>query len=100
RRGVSPSALRGDLDNIVFKALRKEPERRYSSVEQFSEDIRRHLDGLPVTATADTLAYRTTKFIKRHKFGMAAAAVIIMILTAGIITTSVAARRARLQSAR
>ena len=100
RRGVSPSALRGDLDNIVLKALRKEPERRYSSVEQFSEDIRRHLDGLPVTATADTLAYRTTKFIKRHKFGMAAATVIIMILTAGIITTSVAARRARLQSAR
>ena len=50
----SPSAvnrrLRGDLDNIVLRALRKEPERRYASVEQFSEDIRKHLEGLPVSA--------------------------------------------------
>src|SRR6266568_1726774 len=55
-------SLRGDLDNIVLKALRKEPQRRYASVEQFSEDIRRHLEGLPVIARKDTVAYRTSKF--------------------------------------
>src|SRR5258705_9510698 len=44
----NPKLLRGDLDNIVLKALRKEPERRYASAQEFSEDIRRHLEGLPV----------------------------------------------------
>ena len=51
--------LAGDLDNIILKALRKEPERRYGSVEQFAEDIRRHLVGLPVTARQDSWTYRT-----------------------------------------
>src|SRR6184192_3629107 len=58
--------LRGDLDNIVLMALRKEPERRYQSVEQFSEDIRRHLEALPVRARKDTFAYRSAKFLKRN----------------------------------
>ena len=56
----------GDLDNILLKALRKEPERRYSSVQDLSADIQRHLTGLPVLAREDTFAYRTGKFIQRN----------------------------------
>jgi len=71
--------LRGDLDNIVLMALRKEPERRYASVEQFSEDIRRHLGGLPIIARKDTLAYRSTKFFKRNKTLVVSGVVIALI---------------------
>src|SRR5581483_2882664 len=91
---VNPKLLRGDLDNIVLKALRKEPERRYASVEQFSEDIRRHLEGLPVTAHRGSFTYRTGKFIKRNKIAVAGAALIVLTLAGGIIATTVEARRA------
>jgi eukaryotic-like serine/threonine-protein kinase len=57
--------LRGDLDNIVLTALQKEPQRRYPSVAEFSRDIQRHLDQLPVKARPATLVYRTSKFIRR-----------------------------------
>lgn len=77
-------SLRGDLDNIILIALRKEPHRRYATVDQFSEDIRRHLAGLPVMARRDTLAYRTTKFVKRNRYGVAAAAVILILMLAGV----------------
>src|SRR5262249_61872310 len=63
----NPKVLRGDLDNIILKALRKEPNRRYGSVAQFSDDVRRYLEGRPVTARKDTFNYRTVKFIKRNK---------------------------------
>ena len=79
--------LRGDLDSIVLKALRKEPERRYASAEQLAEDIRRHLQGLPVTATADTLFYRAKKFVQRHRLGVAAVALIVVAIAGGVITT-------------
>jgi serine/threonine protein kinase/Tfp pilus assembly protein PilF len=59
-------ALRGDLDNIVLMAMRKESERRYGSAQQLAGDIQRYLDGLPVIARRDTLPYRTTKFVRRH----------------------------------
>lgn len=59
--------LRGDLDNIILMAMRKEPERRYASVAQLAEDVRRHLDGRPITARKDTLIYRGGKFFGRHK---------------------------------
>ena len=55
--------LDGDLDDIVLKALRKEPDLRYASVEQFSEDIRRHLEGLPVAARKGSWHYRAAKFV-------------------------------------
>ena len=87
--------LRGDLDNIVLMALRKEPERRYSSVEQFAEDIRRSLLNLPILARKDTARYRTGKFVMRHKAGVAAAAAVLLILITGIITTTREARIAR-----
>ena len=61
------SRLHGDLDAIVMMALRKEPQRRYASVYEFSEDIRRHLQGLPVKARPSTIIYRGTKFLHRHK---------------------------------
>jgi serine/threonine-protein kinase len=99
--------LRGDLDNIVLMAMRKEPPRRYRSVEQFAEDIRRHLNGLPVIARPDTAGYRAAKFVARHKAGVAAAALIFLTLAAGIVATlwqaKVAATerdRARLQTAK
>ncbi len=91
-------SLRGDLDNIILKALRKEPARRYQSVQEFSEDIRRHLVGLPVTATADTVFYRFGKFVKRHLVGVLAGLVIVAtLLLATVITTwqSIVARRER-----
>jgi eukaryotic-like serine/threonine-protein kinase len=86
--------LRGDLDNIVLMAMRKEPERRYSSVGLFSEDIRRHLEGRPVIARKDTFNYRASKFIRRNKVGVAAAALIILSLIGGIIATGWEAHRA------
>ncbi|HSE41321.1 MAG TPA: serine/threonine-protein kinase, partial [Acidobacteriota bacterium] len=67
--------LRGDLDNIVLMALRKEPQRRYQSVEQFSADISRHLTGMPVQARKDTFGYRVGKFVQRNKISAAVALV-------------------------
>jgi tetratricopeptide (TPR) repeat protein len=86
--------LAGDLDNIVLMALRKEPERRYGSVEQFSEDLRRHLAGLPVFARKDTLGYRAGKFTHRHKWGLAATALVILSLVGGLIMSAYQTRRA------
>lgn len=88
-------SLRGDLDNIILKALRKEPERRYSSVERFSEDIRRHLVGLPVTASRDTWSYRASKFLQRNKIATAAAFLILISLCGGIAATAYQARIAK-----
>jgi serine/threonine-protein kinase len=80
--------LKGDLDNIVLMAMRKEPARRYASVGQLSEDIRRHLEQLPVVARKDTLPYRATKFVRRNKIAVAAATVIFLTLIAGIVATT------------
>lgn len=92
--------LTGDLDNIVLMALRKEPARRYASVEHLAEDIRRHLEGLPVNARRDTLSYRASKFVLRHKVGVAAAALVVLSLIAGLIATVWQARRAQAAQAR
>ena len=88
--------LKGDLDNIVLKALRKEPSRRYASVEQLAEDIRRHLQGLPVTATPDSVSYRVSKFIRRHAVGVAAVTLILVAISGGVVAT---ARQARIAEA-
>lgn len=87
--------LKGDLDNIVLMAMRKESERRYSSVEQFAEDIRRYLAGLPVIAQEDTFSYRASKFVKRNKAGVAAGAGIAASLIGGLIAVS---RQAKIAS--
>jgi serine/threonine protein kinase len=85
---------KGDLDNIVLMALRKEPLRRYASAEQFSEDIRRYLEGRPIIAHKATIAYRATKFVKRQKLAVAAALVILGTLIAAVVLTSQQKRRA------
>ncbi len=85
-----------DLDNIVLMALRKEPERRYASVEALADDLKRFLDGHPVRARKDTLAYRTVRFVARHKAGTAAAALGTLVLAAA---TAVALQQARVARA-
>ena len=92
--------LEGDLDNIVLMAMRKEPGRRYQSVEQFSDDLRRYLTGLPVQARADTFTYRAGKFMKRHRAAALAAALVLISLLGGIIATTLAARQARAERER
>jgi serine/threonine protein kinase len=79
--------LTGDLDNIVLKALRNEPQRRYGSVEQFGEDIRRHFEGLPVNARQGSWNYRAGKFIQRHKAGVAASVIVLLTLLIGMAIT-------------
>jgi serine/threonine protein kinase len=77
--------LRGDLDNIVLKALQKEPQRRYDSVEEFSQDLGRHLQHLPVKARPSTLAYRASKFVQRRKIEVSAAAIVLLVLAAAAL---------------
>jgi serine/threonine-protein kinase len=84
--------LAGDLDNIVLMAMRKEPEQRYQSVEQFSEDIRRHLDGLPVVARKDRFVYRAGKFIRRYQAGMIILALLSILTVAMTVQTARIAR--------
>ncbi|HEU4597039.1 MAG TPA: protein kinase [Pyrinomonadaceae bacterium] len=93
--GANPQSLKGDLDNIVLKALKKEPERRYESVEQFSEDVRRYLEELPISARPDTFSYRASKFVKRNRVGVLAASLVFLALIAGIVGTTYQARAAR-----
>ena len=79
--------LRGDLDNVVLMALRKEARLRYASVEQFAADIRRHLEGHPVVARPGTVAYRTAKFVSRHRTAVVAAGLVLLAVAAGILST-------------
>jgi serine/threonine protein kinase len=97
QHGASPAKLRrelaGDLDNIVLMAMRKEAERRYSSVEQFAADVQRHLDGMPVLARADAWSYRAGKFLKRHALVAGLAAAFVALLIGFSITTYVQSAR-------
>ena len=92
--------LEGDLDNIVMKAISKDPQRRYVSVDQFAEDVRRHLTGLPVLARLDTVRYRVSKFVRRHRGGVAAAAAVFLALLIGLVGIAWQARVARAERAR
>jgi eukaryotic-like serine/threonine-protein kinase len=91
QRRVSPAKLRrelaGDLDNIVLMAMRKEPQRRYSSVEQFASDIERYLQGMPVLARADAWTYRAGKFLARHSLVATLAAAFVALLIGFSVTT-------------
>jgi tetratricopeptide (TPR) repeat protein/tRNA A-37 threonylcarbamoyl transferase component Bud32 len=86
--------LAGDLDNILQMALRSEPERRYLSVGQLQADLSLHLKGLPVAAREETLLYRGGKFLSRHRWGTAAALLIIFSLAGGMAATLWQGRRA------
>ncbi|HXG82587.1 MAG TPA: serine/threonine-protein kinase [Pyrinomonadaceae bacterium] len=85
---VSSSQLKGDLDNIILKALEKDVSRRYASAEQLSEDIRRYLEGLPIKARQNNWRYRSGKFVRRNRLAVSAAALILLVLLGGIVATS------------
>src|SRR5579863_8688965 len=88
--------LKGDLDNIVLKALSKEPARRYASAERMAEDILRYLEGRPVLAVPDSLLYRSKKFIRRNSWGVSAAALLLLAVLGGLLATL---RQARIAAA-
>ncbi len=79
--------LDSDLENILAMALREDASRRYGSVEKFSEDIRRYLAGLPVSARKDTFSYRAAKFFRRNKLSAAVSALFVLTLLGGLLTT-------------
>ena len=92
--------LRGDLDNIVLMAMRKDPARRYPSVGHLMTDLQRHLGGLPVSARQDTVGYRAAKFFERHRTAVIAASLGIMALIASTIGTAWQAQVAQRERAR
>ena len=102
-RGTGPDrlarALRGDLDNIVGKAMRKDPGRRYASAAEFHDDIQRYLEGRPVTARPATLGYRTRRFVGRHRVGVlgTAAALLLVVGMTAAFTMRLAVERDRAQ---
>lgn len=102
RRAATPlklaRALRGDLENIVAKALKKNPAERYAAVGAFADDLTHYLNHEPVSARADSIGYRVSKFVRRHRVGVGAACIILLTLIAGVTGTvwqAVAASRAR-----
>ncbi len=78
--------LSGDIDNIILMALKKDPQRRYSSIQQLAEDIKHYIEGSPVSAHSDSIFYRTSKFVKRHAIGVAAILVINILIVGGVVT--------------
>jgi eukaryotic-like serine/threonine-protein kinase len=98
--GMTRRRFRDDLDNIVLMALRKEPERRYATVEQFAEDVRRYLQRQPVIAHRSTFSYRLSVFVTRHRYAVSAATAVALLLMGGILVTWHEARLAETQRAR
>src|ERR1051326_1625141 len=87
-------SLEGDLDRIVLKSIEKDPKLRYASVDLFSEDIRRHLEGVPVMARPHTLMYRASKFVRRNRTAVAAVVLVVLSLAIGLAAAAWEARRA------
>jgi eukaryotic-like serine/threonine-protein kinase len=98
QRGVTPEKLRrqlrGDLDTILAKMLKKDPAERYSAVGAVAEDLRRYLNLQPIAARPDTFAYRSTKFARRNKLGIALAGMALVAATTAIVAVNREARRA------
>ena len=96
-RGLARDARRrfaGDLENVVAKALRKEPDERYASVRELAEDLERHLGHRPVLATRPTWTYRVRKFVRRHRAASVAALFVVSSLAAGTGAVLAQSRRA------
>lgn len=89
--------LRGDLDTIVLKALKKDPAERYGSVSAFAEDLRRHLAHIPIGARPDTALYTATRFVRRNRTLVSLASVAILAVLAGVVATLVQARSAGIE---
>ena len=104
-RSVTPDKLqrllRGDLDNIVVRALKKAPVERYANAALLADDLRRYLNNEPVSARPDALGYRAAKFVRRHRIGVAAGAIVVTALSVGIgvaLHEANEARRQRVQA--
>lgn len=97
KRATTPEKLRrrlrGDLDTIIAKALKKKPGERYSSVAAFGDDLRRNLKHEPIAARPDTLSYRLRKYVRRHRAGVAVAAVLVLLLVGFAVVQAVQLRR-------
>jgi non-specific serine/threonine protein kinase/serine/threonine-protein kinase len=91
--GTLRKQLRGDLDSIALKALEKNRTRRYGSPAEFAADIHRYLDDEPVLATASSALYRARKFVRRHRFGVAASSAVGLAVLALAITMTVQSAR-------
>ncbi len=91
-RTLAPGVDR-DLETLCHKCLEKQPARRYASAAQLAEDVQRYLEGKPVRAQKDSFAYRASKFVRRNTAGVAAAAVVLLTLIAGVTATLWQARR-------
>ncbi len=100
-RGLQPAGLarrlHGELDQIVMRALAEEPSRRYASAQALADDVQRHLRNEPVSAVADTVGYRATKFVRRNRLMVGAASTTLLALLAGVVGTSWQALEARAQ---
>jgi tetratricopeptide (TPR) repeat protein/tRNA A-37 threonylcarbamoyl transferase component Bud32 len=93
---VAPAPeLKGDLDAIVGKALRKPPSERYATVDAFADDLRRHLEGRPVAARRGNLVYRAAKFAGRHRGALTAAALALVVLATTLVVAGNRLRRER-----
>jgi serine/threonine protein kinase len=98
KRKISASELKGDLDNIILKSLNKEPERRYETVEQFSADIWRFVDGMPVLARRPTFSYQASKFFRRNKIFVLSGLLMLAGIFAGLAVALWQANEARAQA--
>jgi eukaryotic-like serine/threonine-protein kinase len=101
RRSSTPDklrrVLRGDLDTIVAKALKKEPAERYSSATALADDLRRYLESEPIRARPDALSYRAVKFVRRNRTATALAGLVVLATAAGVAATWMQVRTARTQ---
>src|SRR5581483_5871972 len=92
--------LKGDIDTILAKALEKNPERRYCTVDEFAADIERYLDGRPILARSRSWTYRTGKFLRRNRLSVVAASLLALAIASGVTGTVWYARRAHAQKIR
>jgi tetratricopeptide (TPR) repeat protein len=101
KRATTPDklrrVLRGDLDTIVAKALKKNPRERYASVTAFADDLRKYLEHEPIAARPDSLRYRAGKFVRRNRTAVALATLALIAAVAGLVGTLIQARAARAQ---
>jgi serine/threonine protein kinase len=97
KRGATPEKLRrqlrGDLDTILAKALKKKPVERYASVEAFAEDLRRYLRQEPISARPETVSYRVRKYVRRHRVGVAVATSLMLLLAGFSVIQAIELRR-------
>jgi eukaryotic-like serine/threonine-protein kinase len=92
--GIDAKALAGDLDNILNKAMKRVPSERYASVAAFADDLRRFLANDPVSARPDTVGYRASKFVMRHRLGTALASIAFVALATSVVISAIQTRRA------